>query len=312
MRDFTGLLKIAKVTRISIRHPTSSAAGAAASPLKPFKVFDFDVGDIIPGQTDSTLGNGIMTRSRDVDYNGVRGRMFDYRGNVHYPSDFIEIPEITRLIQSDGSVKYRVTRRIPTSSRDSVGRTITDHFSVIVDNPRDAMRLAKGKASFDPDTGKVLKSVRESVDGFMVTPQDMSDLRRKGIDLGTPVSVPKKFGISVGSGVDNGVKRVKKFNLRVEKANYFKMLRRLARLHPGKAKAIGAAAIGIPALTGAGLLVATGNDNDVLRIPHETSLTSGTSGIPIAPLLAGGALTAGGLAALMSHRRKKRRNKDRK
>lgn len=218
--------------------------------------FDFITGDPVDKHETETLGNGIMTRGkgRTTDYNGMREKIVDYTGKRHHPSDFTEMPEITRLRQADGSFKYRVTRRLMSPHDDGAGRVINDAFSVVVDSPLKAMRLAKGKVSFDNSTQSLFNKIHQTFGGEMASKASRLRDGEIGISNRKYFDIPKKFSLT-SDGVDRSIFKVKKVNIDEQKLNYFKVLKRLAKLHPGKTKAI-AAAVAALGIGGAGATTA--------------------------------------------------------
>lgn len=191
---------------------------------EPLREYLFDV------SSDDYSGNSVGTRSKAEDYNRVAVSR-DYKGNVHYPSDFREIPEVQRLHQADGSVKYRVYRRLLTPNQDRVGRKILESFSVVVDSPYKAMRLAKGNVAFDPDTKRLLDSVERSIDGRLAN----RSLKQFGLHVTKP-------------GIASGLSRVKRTDVQEQAPSMYRLLKRLARLHPGKAKLAVGGALSVPAV----------------------------------------------------------------
>ena len=205
-------------------------------------------------------GVGLSTKSRNSDFNN-----FFASGTTHPPygstkgAIFTDRPSITRIRHSDGSTTYRVTRRLSTPFEDRARRPITHNFSVEVDSPLKAMRLAKGKVRFDKNTQGILDGIASSTTGDILDAAEKARLQKMDgfLDMirgSTSREGIGRFGLMAGVGTDPGVTEVIR-NSEKHRINYVKFLRRLAKLHPGKAKAI-AAAVAALGIGGAGATTA--------------------------------------------------------
>lgn len=203
----------------------------------PLGEYSFDIED-----STSSSGNGLATRSVEHDYNDIPLAK-DYKGVTHYPGPDRGTATIQRLRQPDGSVRYKVTRYFGTPNRDASKRFIDTAISVDVDSPYKAMRLAKGKIELDAGTKTLLDSVQRSTNGRLLS---------KGapeIAGSTRFELPKRFGIHVTDpGISKSIKEVRRMTVNAHRINPYKLLRRLARLHPGKAKLVAGGAMAVPAV----------------------------------------------------------------
>lgn len=202
-------------------------------------------------------GVGISTRSRYEDFNnffasGTKNPPYESMRGVNFPDK----PSITRIRHGDGHLTYRVTRRLATPYSDRAGRPITRNFSVEVDSPLKAMRLAKGKVRFDKNTAGILDHIASSSNGHIADAVERARMKGLTDAKAFPRENIGRFGLMTSDpGVDRGVKEVIR-GVEKHPIKLGKLLRRLAKLHPRAAKAIAIPlAIGVPTTAGGAVVL---------------------------------------------------------